>query len=172
MTGASRGIGAAVARALDEQGVRLGLASRSGSDLGIEGRRRPDVRRPRSRPGRGARRRDGRALRTTGHRRRERRGRAYGLFLELQPDVVEEMIDVNVKGLLYTVRAVLPHLIAGASLADAVRVGVFLREMRNFTAMDAISRAFFAGPRPARTTIQSALPGFEIEVDAVLLRER
>jgi NAD(P)-dependent dehydrogenase (short-subunit alcohol dehydrogenase family) len=37
VTGASRGIGAAVARTLDEQGVRLGLASRSGADLGIEG---------------------------------------------------------------------------------------------------------------------------------------
>ena len=61
---------------------------------------------------------------------------------------------------------------AGASLADAVRVGVFLREMRNFTAMDAIYREFFAEPRPARTTVQSDLPGFEMEVDAVLLRER
>ncbi len=30
VTGASRGIGAAVARALDGAGVRLGLASRSG----------------------------------------------------------------------------------------------------------------------------------------------
>jgi 2-iminobutanoate/2-iminopropanoate deaminase len=61
---------------------------------------------------------------------------------------------------------------AGASLADAVRVGVFLREMQNFAAMDAIYREFFPEPRPARTTVQSDLPGFEIEVDAVLLRER
>jgi NAD(P)-dependent dehydrogenase (short-subunit alcohol dehydrogenase family) len=36
VTGASRGIGAAVARALDKEGVRLGLASRRGADLGIE----------------------------------------------------------------------------------------------------------------------------------------
>jgi reactive intermediate/imine deaminase len=58
---------------------------------------------------------------------------------------------------------------AGASLADAVRVGVFLREMSNFDAMDAIYREFFPAPRPARTTVQSDLPGFEIEVDAVLV---
>jgi 2-iminobutanoate/2-iminopropanoate deaminase len=58
---------------------------------------------------------------------------------------------------------------AGGSLADAVRVGVFLREMENFDAMDAIYREFFPEPRPARTTVQSDLPGFEIEVDAVLL---
>src|SRR5438552_62909 len=36
VTGASRGIGAAVARALAEAGVRLGLASRSGDDLGLD----------------------------------------------------------------------------------------------------------------------------------------
>lgn len=35
VTGASRGIGAAVSRALDAAGVNLGLASRSGDDLGI-----------------------------------------------------------------------------------------------------------------------------------------
>jgi Endoribonuclease L-PSP len=61
---------------------------------------------------------------------------------------------------------------AGASLADAVRVGVFLREPGNFPAMNEIYREFFAEPFPARTTVQSDLPGFEIEFDAVLFRER
>ena len=37
VTGASRGIGAAVAHSLAAQGVQLGLASWSGDDLGIEG---------------------------------------------------------------------------------------------------------------------------------------
>ena len=36
VTGASRGIGAAVAHALAAEGVALGLASRSGDDLGLE----------------------------------------------------------------------------------------------------------------------------------------
>ena len=36
ITGASGGIGAAVARMLHERGVNLGLASRSGDDLGLE----------------------------------------------------------------------------------------------------------------------------------------
>jgi NAD(P)-dependent dehydrogenase (short-subunit alcohol dehydrogenase family) len=35
VTGASRGIGAAVARSLAGEGVKLGLASRSGDDLGL-----------------------------------------------------------------------------------------------------------------------------------------
>jgi 2-iminobutanoate/2-iminopropanoate deaminase len=58
---------------------------------------------------------------------------------------------------------------AGGSLADAVRVGVFLRDMADFPAMNDIYREFFTEPLPARTTIHSDLPGFDIEVDAVLL---
>jgi 2-iminobutanoate/2-iminopropanoate deaminase len=57
---------------------------------------------------------------------------------------------------------------AGASLADAVRVGVYLRDMSNFPALNTIYAEFFRDPMPARTTIQSDLPGFEIEVDAIL----
>ena len=37
VTGASGGIGAAVAKSLADHGVRVGLASRSGDDLGIDG---------------------------------------------------------------------------------------------------------------------------------------
>ena len=36
ITGASRGIGASVARMLHDRGCNLGLASRSGDDLGLE----------------------------------------------------------------------------------------------------------------------------------------
>ena len=61
---------------------------------------------------------------------------------------------------------------AGGSLADAVRVGVYLRNMENFASMNELYREFFPEPLPARTTIQSDLPGFEIEVDAILLLER
>ncbi len=61
---------------------------------------------------------------------------------------------------------------AGGSLADAVRVGVYLRNMENFRTMNDVYRQFFREPLPARTTIQSDLPGFEIEVDAILLVER
>lgn len=61
---------------------------------------------------------------------------------------------------------------AGGSLADAVRVGVFLRDMDTFASMNDIYREFFPDPWPARTTVQSDLPGFEIEVDAVLSLDR
>ena len=57
---------------------------------------------------------------------------------------------------------------AGASLADAVRVGVYLRDMSDFAAMNKVYIEFLRDPMPARTTIQSDLPGFDIEVDAVV----
>jgi NADP-dependent 3-hydroxy acid dehydrogenase YdfG len=46
---------------------------------------------------------------------------AYGPFLELAPDHLEEMIDINVKGLIYSVRGALPHLLASGS-ADIVTI--------------------------------------------------
>lgn len=111
VTGASRGIGAAVARRLAAAGVRLGLASRSGDDLGIEGAvARPcDVRRLGE-------------LEAIVADTVRRHGRldivvanagvgAYGAFLELAPEHLDEMVDVNLKGTLYAVRAALPHLL-------------------------------------------------------------
>jgi 2-iminobutanoate/2-iminopropanoate deaminase len=56
---------------------------------------------------------------------------------------------------------------AGGSLANAVRVGVFLRDLANFPAMNEVYREFFSEPYPARTTIQSELR-IEVEIDAVL----
>ena len=76
ITGASRGIGAAVARALATSGVKLGLASRSGDDLGLDGVGRAAAATCATATQLdGARRRDGRALRRHRHRRRERRRR-------------------------------------------------------------------------------------------------
>ena len=49
ITGASRGVGAALAKALDARGVKLALGSRSGGDARDRGRARRRVRRPRSR---------------------------------------------------------------------------------------------------------------------------
>ena len=121
VTGASRGIGRAVAQQLAAAGVGLGLASRSGDDLGLDGvvARRCDVRNPAD-------------LEAIVGETVDRFGRldilvanagvgAYGPFLELSPQHLEEMIDVNVKGTLYAVRAALPHLIESGE-ADLVTI--------------------------------------------------
>lgn len=60
---------------------------------------------------------------------------------------------------------------AGASLEHAIRVGVYLRNMDNFSEMNEIYAQYFNGAvPPARTAISADLPGFEIEVDAILHR--
>jgi 2-iminobutanoate/2-iminopropanoate deaminase len=58
---------------------------------------------------------------------------------------------------------------AGASLTDAVRVGVYLRDFGDFEAMNTLFAEFFGKENaPVRTTIPVALNGFDIEVDAIL----
>jgi len=111
ITGASRGIGAAVARMLHERGANLGLASRSGDDLGLERAvAQPcDVR-------------DLEGLSRLCAATAERFGAidivvanagvgAYGPFLDLSLEHLEEMLDVNLKGTVYAIRAALPHML-------------------------------------------------------------
>ena len=57
---------------------------------------------------------------------------------------------------------------AGARLADAVRVGVYLADLADFEEMDRVYREYFEEPLPARTTVGVALLGFGVEVDAVI----
>jgi reactive intermediate/imine deaminase len=57
---------------------------------------------------------------------------------------------------------------AGGSLANAVRVGVFLNDISQFDEMNDIYRETFPEPLPDRTTIETPLPGVAIEVDVVL----
>jgi NADP-dependent 3-hydroxy acid dehydrogenase YdfG len=109
ITGASRGVGAVVARAFNADGMRVALASRSGDDLGLGLGLECDVRDPG-------------AVEAAVAATIDELGRldvvvanagvgSYGPFLELDPDDVEAMIDVNLKGTLYTARFTLPHLI-------------------------------------------------------------
>jgi reactive intermediate/imine deaminase len=60
---------------------------------------------------------------------------------------------------------------AGSSLDDAVRVTVYLTDLRDFPALNAIMPQYFREPLPARTTVQVAgLPkGASVEVDAILV---
>ena len=78
-----------------------------------------------------------------------------------QPDGFDEQARQTFRNLDAAARA------AGATLADAVRIGVYLRDIDDLPVMNGIYQEFVPPPFPARTTIQSDLP-FSIEVDAVL----
>ena len=108
ITGASRGLGAAIAKQLDERGMSLALGSRSGGDLGIqESVAAPcDVRDPAQ-------------VEALVAAAVERFGGldvvvanagvgGYGEFVDGDPEFDDEIVDVSVKGLLHTVRAVAP----------------------------------------------------------------
>jgi 3-oxoacyl-[acyl-carrier protein] reductase len=115
VTGASRGIGAAVARALSQEGVALGLASRSGDDLGLpdalglacDVREREQV--------------EDAVARTVARFERldicvaNAGVGSYHTLVDTPVEHIEEMIDVNLKGTIYAVRACLPHLLADGS---------------------------------------------------------
>lgn len=111
ITGASHGIGAAVARTFSQRGARLALLSRSGDDLGL-----PDT------IGLTCDVRNREAVFAAASEAVARFGRldcvvanagigSYGPFLEIDHDQVDAMIDVNLKGTVYTAQATLPHLI-------------------------------------------------------------
>ena len=59
---------------------------------------------------------------------------------------------------------------AGLTLKDAVRVGVFLKDPANAAEFDEIYREYVEEPFPVRCLTQSSLVGFDVEVDAVLVR--
>jgi 2-iminobutanoate/2-iminopropanoate deaminase len=77
------------------------------------------------------------------------------------PDDFAEQVRQTLRNLATVAEA------AGGSLGDAVRVGVYLREIENFAAMNEVYAEFFSEPRPARTTVQSSLR-IPVEIDAVL----
>jgi 3-oxoacyl-[acyl-carrier protein] reductase len=121
ITGASRGIGATTARTLHAAGMRIGLVSRSGDDLGL-----PEA------IGITADVREAASMRRAADELAERFGGidvlvvnagvgAYGPILDLPEEHIEEMVEVNVKGAIHAVRAALPHLLRSPA-ADVVTV--------------------------------------------------
>jgi len=108
VTGASGGIGAAVSRKLADQGVKVGMASRRGDGLGVGLGLACDVR-------------DRTQVDDAVARTVDEFGRldicfanagvgSYHSFLDTPVEHIEEMIEVNLVGTIWTIRACLPHL--------------------------------------------------------------
>ncbi|MFZ1642215.1 MAG: RidA family protein [Candidatus Contendobacter sp.] len=62
---------------------------------------------------------------------------------------------------------------AGGSLADTVKLNVFLTDLGHFALVNQVMAEYFKGPCPARAAIGvAALPrGAQVEMDAVLVLE-
>ena len=57
---------------------------------------------------------------------------------------------------------------AGGSLADAVKINVYLEDIDRVQEMDGIYRGYFGEPLPVRTTVRAGLRGFLVEMDAIV----
>ena len=84
-------------------------------------------------------------------------------------NVVEGGIEAQARRAFDNLEAVAEA--AGGSMADIVRVGLYLTDLSQFAAVNAVMAEYFDAPYPARSTIEvSALPkGVAFEVDAVMV---
>ena len=57
----------------------------------------------------------------------------------------------------------------GASMADVVKVSVFIKDGKDFAAMNEVYAEFFGAHKPARTTVEAkfADPTMKVEIDCI-----
>ncbi len=80
-------------------------------------------------------------------------GRAVGKTIEEQSHVTLENCRAQLQA-------------AGCELADVFKATVFLTDLANWTAFNAVYRQLMQAPYPARTAVQCGLlPGFLVEVE-------
>jgi 2-iminobutanoate/2-iminopropanoate deaminase len=84
-------------------------------------------------------------------------------------ELVQGGIEAETRQTLQNIKSVLEA--AGSSLSQVVKTTVFLKDMADFTRMNAIYAEFFSGNPPARSTVQvAALPkGAAVEIDAIAI---
>jgi 2-iminobutanoate/2-iminopropanoate deaminase len=80
--------------------------------------------------------------------------------------LLDQPYEVQVRQAMDNLQAVARA--AGGTIADAIRVGVYLRPGRDTAVFDAIYREYVAEPYPPRTLIVSDLAIGDVEVDAIL----
>lgn len=84
-------------------------------------------------------------------------------------DLVEGDISAQARRSFDNLKAVAEA--AGGSLGEIVRLGLYLTDLSQFAAVNAVMQEYFSAPFPARSTIEvSGLPrGALFEVDAVMV---
>jgi len=63
---------------------------------------------------------------------------------------------------------------AGSTMADVVKVTVFLKDMKEFSLMNEVYKKYFVDNPPARSAIEASnLPkGFKVEIEAIALLKK
>jgi len=84
-------------------------------------------------------------------------------------EVVDGGIEAQARRAFDNLNAVVEA--AGGTLDNVVRLGLYLTDLGQFAAVNAVMAEYFAAPYPARSTIEVAgLPkGVAFEVDAILV---
>ena len=87
--------------------------------------------------------------------------------LDAAGEVIAGGIEAQTHQVLKNLRAVL--IAAGGSLDDIVRTTIFLTDLEDFQAVNAVYGTYFSDLKPARACVQvSALPkGVAVEIDAI-----
>jgi 2-iminobutanoate/2-iminopropanoate deaminase len=81
-------------------------------------------------------------------------------------------VRAETKRVFENIKAILQA--AGSSLDQVVKCNVYLREIKDFSAMNEVYQTYFSAPFPARTTIQAgALPGgIGVEIECIAKKAR
>ncbi|WP_034360650.1 RidA family protein [Deinococcus phoenicis] len=92
--------------------------------------------------------------------------------IPLRPDgsLVEEDIAAQTRQVLDNIKAVLAA--AGTDLGRVVKTTVFLADMNEFAAMNAVYAEYFQPPYPARSTVQVARLPRDVRVEIEVIAER
>jgi 2-iminobutanoate/2-iminopropanoate deaminase len=86
-------------------------------------------------------------------------------------EIVAGDIDAQARRVMDNLAAVAAE--AGGTLDDCVKLTIYLTDLGNFAAVNAVMQAYFESPYPARATIEvSALPrGSLVEIEAIMLAD-
>ncbi|MDW7651836.1 MAG: Rid family detoxifying hydrolase [Bacillota bacterium] len=83
--------------------------------------------------------------------------------------LVEGDIAVQTKQVMENIKNILAA--AGCTMDDVVKIGAHLLDINDFDGYNQVYKTYFSKPFPARTTVQSVIPGGSlVEIDAIAVR--
>lgn len=85
--------------------------------------------------------------------------------------LVEGDITVQTKQVMENIKNILAA--AGCTMDDVVKVGAHLLDINSFGGYNEVYKTYFTKPFPARTTVQSVIPGGSlVEIDVIAVRPK